>query len=63
MKNQLKNFVTIKKSTWWIWAVLLTLIAAAAIIYHIKFNEAGGSFGNGIKVNPSTEVKTYRALN
>ena len=63
MKNQLKNFVTIKKSTWWIWAVLLTLIATAVIIYHIKFNEAGGSFGNGIKVNPSTEVKTYRALN
>ena len=63
MKNQLKNFVNIKRSTWWIWAVLLALIATAAIVYHIKFNETGGSFGNGNKLNPSTEVKTYRALN
>ena len=63
MRNQLKNFVTIKKSTWWIWAVLLTLIATAAIVYHFKFNQMGGSFGNGIEVKPSTEVKTYRALN
>jgi nucleoid DNA-binding protein len=63
MKNQLKNFVTIKRSTWWIWAVLLTTIATVAIVYHIKFNQAGGSFGNSKKVTPSTEVKTYRAIN
>jgi hypothetical protein len=63
MRNQLKNFVTIKRSTWWIWAVLLTLVAAAAITYHVKFNQVGGSFGNGTKVKTSTEVKTYKALN
>jgi hypothetical protein len=63
MKNQLKNFVTIKRSTWWVWALLLTSIAAAAIFYHVKFNQAGSYFGNGTKVNPSTEVKTYRAIN
>ena len=63
MRNQLKNFVTIKRSTWWVWAVLLTLVAAAAIVYHVKYNQVGGSFGNGTKVKTSTEVKTYRALN
>ncbi len=63
MRNQLKNFVTIKKSTWWVWAVLLTLVAAAAIVYHVKYNQVGGSFGNSTKVKTSTEVKTYRALN
>jgi len=63
MKNQLKNFVTIKKSTWWIWAALLTITAAGAIVYYFKFNPINGSFGNGIKIKPATEVKTYRAVN
>lgn len=63
MRNQLKNFVTIKRSTWWIWALLLSAIAAVSIVYYINFNQVGNSIGNSKKVNSSTEVKTYRAIN
>lgn len=62
MKNQLKKFVAIKKSTWWIWAILLLLISLVAIGYYVKFNKVDESFGNGSKVKSVTEIKTYRAV-
>ncbi|MCP9751394.1 hypothetical protein [Ferruginibacter sp. HRS2-29] len=35
---------------WWIWAIVLTVLAAAAIFFHYQGSGANGSGGNGQKV-------------
>jgi hypothetical protein len=51
-----------KKSRWWIWALLLSLLAIAVIV--IYFNDGGnGTFGNATKVPAQTAAPTYKQPN
>ena len=65
MKSYFQGIKKIKRSTWWIWAVLLTATAIASCFYYYKINPLNSSlFGNGTPVTPSApQVKTYKAVN
>ena len=63
MSDYFKSISKIKRSTWWIWAIALAAVAIAACIYYYSANSFINGFGNGNSVNPSTQVKTYKAIN
>lgn len=56
-----KEKVVIKRSYWWLWALILLAIAAVMIFYHFSENGFNRStLGNQNKIKPGTTQETYK---
>ncbi len=54
--------VPAKKSTWWIWAAILFVLAAATIIFYLNDERSNAFFGNSNKPEIKKADTTYRKL-
>ena len=52
-----------RSDRWWIWAIVLSVAAAVAILLFTTDNGRQSIFGNGIKVNPHEAPSTYTTGN
>lgn len=63
MTEYLSDNGKVKRSFWWIGAIVLSILALAAIMMYFNDPLHNGTFGKAVKIVPLPAVETYKSVN